>query len=44
MAYICAHCGRTITKLDNFVRCSYCGSKILLKGRSKSLSREVSTD
>ena len=43
MAYICARCGKKQKGLDNFVRCSYCGSRILVKSRP-NLSTEVSTD
>jgi len=43
MAYVCAHCGRKMKQLDNSVRCSFCGSRVLVKGRP-NLAREVSTD
>ncbi|MFI5412865.1 MAG: DNA-directed RNA polymerase subunit P [Candidatus Micrarchaeales archaeon] len=44
MTYICAKCGKSIKQLDNnMIRCSYCGSRILLKKRP-NVSREVSTD
>ncbi len=43
MAYVCSHCGKKIKQLDQFVRCSYCGSRVLVKGRP-SLSVEASTD
>jgi DNA-directed RNA polymerase subunit RPC12/RpoP len=43
MAYVCAHCGKKIKQLDQFVRCSYCGSRVLVKGRP-NLAREVPTD
>jgi DNA-directed RNA polymerase subunit RPC12/RpoP len=43
MAYICAYCGKKIKQLDNFIRCSYCGYRILVKSRP-NLAREVSTD
>ncbi|MDE1871560.1 MAG: zinc-ribbon domain-containing protein [Candidatus Micrarchaeota archaeon] len=42
MAYICAKCGKK-NKLDNNVRCSYCGSRMIAKSRP-NLSREISTD
>ncbi len=43
MAYVCAKCGKKQKQLDNNVRCSYCGSRIIVKGRP-NLSREVPTD
>lgn len=43
MAYVCAYCGKKIKQLDNFVRCTYCGYRILIKGRP-NLSREITTD
>jgi DNA-directed RNA polymerase subunit RPC12/RpoP len=43
MAYVCAYCGKKAKQLDNFIRCSYCGYRILIKGRT-NLAREVTTD
>ncbi len=43
MAYVCIKCGKKIKQLERNVRCSYCGSRILLKSRP-NLSNEVSTD
>ncbi len=44
MAYVCPKCKRSIKQLDNnVIRCSYCGSRILLKKRP-NISREVPTD
>ncbi|MGD0729243.1 MAG: DNA-directed RNA polymerase subunit P [Candidatus Micrarchaeaceae archaeon] len=43
MAYICIKCGKKQKGLESNVRCSYCGSRILLKSRP-NLAREVSTD
>jgi DNA-directed RNA polymerase subunit RPC12/RpoP len=43
MVYVCAHCGKKVKQLDNYVRCSYCGYKVLVKARP-SVPREVSTD
>lgn len=40
MGYICAKCGKKVEGIDNFVRCTYCGSKILLKSRP-NIAREV---
>lgn len=44
MSYICLHCKREIKSLEkNFVRCPYCGYRVLSKKRS-SLAKEVSSD
>lgn len=44
MPYICLHCKREIKTLEkNFVRCPYCGYRVLSKKRS-SLAKEVSSD
>ncbi|MCL4379030.1 MAG: DNA-directed RNA polymerase subunit P [Candidatus Marsarchaeota archaeon] len=43
MAYVCVHCGKKIKQLDNFIRCQYCGSRVIVKSRP-NLSREVKTD
>ncbi len=43
MPYICANCGKAIKSLEKFVRCTYCGHRILLKSRP-NLSREIPTD
>jgi len=43
MAYVCAKCGKKQKSLEGGVRCNYCGSRIIVKGRP-NLSREVSTD
>jgi len=43
MTYVCAKCGKKIKQLDGGVRCSYCGSRRIVKSRP-NLSREVSTD
>lgn len=43
MAYICLHCKREVKSLEKFIRCPYCGYRVLVKARS-SLAKEVSTD
>ena len=43
MAYICMHCGKEVKSIDKFVRCPYCGYRVLAKKRS-TIVREVSTD
>ena len=43
MPYICTHCGKKITQIENFVRCQYCGSRILIKSRP-NIPRTASTD
>ncbi len=44
MAYVCLHCGKKIKELEhNFIRCRFCGYRVLAKERS-SLAREVSSD
>ena len=43
MAYICLRCGKEQKATDKFIRCSYCGYKVLAKKRS-SLAKEVPTD
>ncbi len=44
MGYICLHCGKKIKKIEaNFIRCPYCGYRILAKERS-ALAKEISTD
>jgi DNA-directed RNA polymerase subunit RPC12/RpoP len=43
MAYKCAKCGKEIKQIENFVRCIYCGSRILLKSRP-NLYKEITTD
>ena len=43
MAYVCIHCGREAKSLDKFIRCQYCGYRVLAKKRS-SLAKEVPTD
>ncbi|MGB9732850.1 MAG: DNA-directed RNA polymerase subunit P [Candidatus Micrarchaeia archaeon] len=43
MAYVCLNCGKKIKDISNFVRCPYCGYRVVVKERS-SLAREVSTD
>jgi len=44
MGYVCLHCKREIKSLEkNFVRCSYCGYRVLTKSRS-ALAKEVSSD
>ncbi len=43
MTYTCIHCGKEIKNLEkNFVRCPYCGYRVLSKKRS-SLARESSS-
>jgi DNA-directed RNA polymerase subunit RPC12/RpoP len=38
------HCGKKVKELEtNFIRCQYCGYRVLAKERS-SLTREVSTN
>ncbi len=43
MAYVCLHCGKEIKNLEKFIRCPYCGYRVLSKKRS-SLAKEISTD
>ncbi len=43
MAYVCSHCGKKLKSLEKFVRCTYCGNRILIKERP-NLAKEVSTD
>ncbi len=44
MAYVCIHCGKKIKKLEqNFIRCPYCGYRVLAKERSP-LAKEVSSN
>ncbi len=43
MPYVCIHCGKKIKQMGNFVRCEYCGSRVMVKSRP-NLSREASTD
>ena len=44
MPYVCLHCKKVIKVLEkNFVRCPYCGYRVLSKQRS-SLAKEVPTD
>ncbi|MDE1865256.1 MAG: zinc-ribbon domain-containing protein [Candidatus Micrarchaeota archaeon] len=43
MPYVCAHCGNKIKQVDSFVRCNYCGHRVLVKSRP-GIAREVSTD
>ncbi|MGC8567743.1 MAG: DNA-directed RNA polymerase subunit P [Candidatus Micrarchaeia archaeon] len=43
MAYTCVKCGKVINKIGNFVRCPYCGGKILVKSRPQ-IPREIKTD
>jgi DNA-directed RNA polymerase subunit RPC12/RpoP len=44
MAYICNKCGKKIKQLEGGnIRCSYCGSRIMVKGRT-NLAKEVPTD
>ena len=43
MAYVCAYCGKKQKQIDGFIRCGYCGYRILVKSRP-NLAREVSTD
>ncbi|MCL4389529.1 DNA-directed RNA polymerase subunit P [Candidatus Marsarchaeota archaeon] len=40
---MCVHCGKKIKQLDGFVRCQYCGSRVIVKGRS-SVAKEIKTD
>jgi len=43
MAYVCLHCKKEVKTLEkNFVRCPYCGYRVLAKKRS-SLAKEVSS-
>jgi DNA-directed RNA polymerase subunit RPC12/RpoP len=42
MAYICMKCGKRLKMLEGFVRCNYCGSRVLTKQRP-NLSKEVPT-
>ncbi|MGC8538391.1 MAG: DNA-directed RNA polymerase subunit P [Candidatus Micrarchaeia archaeon] len=42
--YICLHCGKEIKQFEeNFIRCPYCGYRVLSKARS-NIPREVKTD
>ncbi|MCD6227245.1 zinc-ribbon domain-containing protein [Candidatus Micrarchaeota archaeon] len=42
--YVCPKCGKEIEKIEQkFVRCPYCGSRILMKKRPP-IAKEVSTD
>ena len=43
MAYVCTRCGKKMKQIENFVRCQYCGSRILVKSRP-NMAREASTD
>jgi DNA-directed RNA polymerase subunit RPC12/RpoP len=43
LAYACTHCGKKIKQLESFIRCPYCGGRILLKERP-NIAREVTTD
>lgn len=43
MGYVCLHCGKKVKQITNFIRCPYCGYRVLAKERS-SLARESSTD
>ena len=43
MAYKCAKCGKETKQIEGFVRCIYCGGRILLKGRP-NLHKEIPTD
>jgi DNA-directed RNA polymerase subunit RPC12/RpoP len=43
MAYICIKCGKKMKQIDNFVRCQYCGGRILIKERP-NMPKEISTD
>jgi DNA-directed RNA polymerase subunit RPC12/RpoP len=43
MSYICTKCGRETKNIEDFVRCPYCGNKILIKGRP-NIPREITTD
>lgn len=43
MGYVCSRCGRKTKLVDNFIRCTFCGSRVLTKERP-NLAREVTTD
>ena len=43
MAYKCLHCGAEIKSIDKFVRCPYCGYRIVIKERPQ-IAKEVKTD
>ncbi len=43
MAYVCAYCGKKVKQLEGFIRCTYCGYRILIKSRP-SIAREVPAD
>jgi DNA-directed RNA polymerase subunit RPC12/RpoP len=44
MAYVCLNCGKKAKSIEkSFIRCQYCGYRVLAKERS-SLAREISTD
>jgi DNA-directed RNA polymerase subunit RPC12/RpoP len=43
MPYICLHCRKEVKALEkNFIRCPYCGYRVLSKKRS-TLAKEVSS-
>ncbi len=43
MGYACSRCGRKVKLIDQFIRCTYCGSRVLIKERP-NIAREISTD
>ncbi len=43
MPYICLHCAKEVKNLEKFIRCPYCGYRVLAKRRS-SLAKSVPTD
>ncbi|MGC8662525.1 MAG: DNA-directed RNA polymerase subunit P [Candidatus Micrarchaeia archaeon] len=43
MAYVCLQCGKQIKEVTNFIRCPYCGYRVVVKERAP-IAREVSTD
>lgn len=43
MAYVCSKCGKVIKSFENFVRCTFCGNRVLIKQRP-NIAKEVPTD
>lgn len=43
MDYICDKCGKKVDEGDKYIRCRFCGSRIITKKR-QNMAREVSTD
>lgn len=43
MGFVCSKCGKKVKQFEGFVRCSYCGSRVLVKDRP-NIAKEVTTD